>query len=74
MGKVLTFCHAVQNHVDENVGASPPRTITETEDGVRLSSAQDPADKGKRGGDMKAWGREDTGRATRIGSERVSVN
>ena len=30
VGKLPTFCHAVQDHVDEDVGAGPPRTVTET--------------------------------------------
>jgi hypothetical protein len=34
---VLTFCHAVQYHVNEDVGAGPPCTITETGVGDRLS-------------------------------------
>lgn len=48
----LTFSHAVQYHVNENVGASAPCTIAETGDGVRLSSAQDPAE---RGGGQGTW-------------------
>lgn len=34
---VVTFCHAVQYHVDEDVGASPSCTVTERGDGDRLS-------------------------------------
>lgn len=45
VGKVLTFCHAVQYHVDEDVGASPPCTVAETGEEDRLSSAQDPAER-----------------------------
>lgn len=38
VGMVLTFCHAVQYHVNEDVGASSPCTITETGGSVvRLS-------------------------------------
>lgn len=73
MGKVLTFCHAVQYHVDEDIGASPPCTITETGEGHSLSSAQDPAGRGRGGGEMKAWS-EDSGGAIRTGSGRVSVS
>lgn len=29
-GTILTLGHAVQDHVNEDVGASPPCTITET--------------------------------------------
>ena len=36
-GGVVTFCHAVQYHVDEDVGASPSCTVTERGDGDRLS-------------------------------------
>lgn len=39
-GKVLTFCHAVQYHVNEDVSASPPRTVAETGEDDRLSSGQ----------------------------------
>lgn len=44
VGKALTFRHAVQYHVDEDVGTSPPCTIAETGDGERLSSG--PSGKG----------------------------
>lgn len=63
VGKVLTFCHAVQYHVDEDVGASPPCTVAETGEEDRLSSAQDPAETGSAGGD--------TAGATWVGLERA---
>lgn len=37
VGRGLTFRHAVQYHVDEDVGACPPCTITAGGDGDRLS-------------------------------------
>lgn len=63
VGKVLTFCHAVQYHVDEDVGASPPCTVAEIGEKDRLSSAQDPAETGR--------GRGDSAGATRAGLERA---
>lgn len=45
VGKVLTFCHAVQYHVNEDVSASPPRAVAEMGDDDKLSSG--PSRKGK---------------------------
>lgn len=57
LGKGLTFCHAVQYHVNEDVGASSSCPVTETGDGDRLSVGPSRKGGGDRG-DMEAWGRE----------------
>lgn len=48
MGKLPTFCHAVQDHVDEDVGAGPPRTITETGVSDRFSLQCSRKEEGRR--------------------------
>lgn len=70
-GKVLTFRHAVQDHVDEDVGAGPPCTITETGEGHSLSSAQLRMQQiGGEGRRQEGLGWEGTGGAIRTGLER----
>ena len=56
-GRGLTFGHAVQDHVDEDVGARPPGTVAAGGDGDRLSWG--PSRKGEgRGHGGLGWSRE----------------